>query len=268
MGGLIYLYGLIPTKEETNLSFPSLKGFDGIGELYTIPIGSITAIVCNLDAEEYSENRIKELINNDIEWLQEKAFHHHETVMMLSKACTLIPLKFCTLYKNRESLETAVQSNDSKMMSTFALINGNEEWNLKIYCDDHLLKDQVSQSHPVIEAKREEISKLPKGKQFFEKKKLDKLINNELEEEKNKVSERIHLELKRFALKGNVKRTWSSDVTGRKDNMTWNSVYLISKSEVEHFLKQIQKYEKDMKEIGWQFEATGPWPAYHFSSFS
>lgn len=268
MDGLIYLYGLIPTKEATNQSFPSLKGFDGEGVLYTIRIGKITAIVCDLDSENYSEESIKDRINDDMDWLQEKAFHHHETVLNLSKIFTIIPLKFCTLYKNQNSLETAVQSNESKLMSTIDLISGNEEWNLKIYCDDQLLKKQVSLSNSAIEAKREEIGQMPKGKQFFERKKLDKLIESQLDEEKNKVSEQIHLHLKEFALRGNVKRNWGNDVTGRKDNMAWNGVYLIPKSKIEEFLGKIQEYEKSMQKNGWQFETSGPWPAYHFSSFS
>ncbi|WP_409303435.1 GvpL/GvpF family gas vesicle protein [Peribacillus sp. SCS-155] len=267
MGGLIYLYGLIPTKEGTEKSFPSFKGFD-TEDVYIIPIGNITAIVCTLNSDKYSEESIKDKINNDMEWLQAKAFHHHETVMALSKIFTIIPLKFCTLYNNQDSLKTAVLSNETKMMDTFALISGNEEWNLKMYCDDQVLKERVSLGNPVIEAKRAEISQLPKGKQFFEKKKLDKLIESELEEEKNKISEKVHSHLTEFALKGNVKRTWSKDVTGRKDNMAWNSVYLISESKVEKFLEQIQQYEKEMRETGWRFEASGPWPAYHFSSFS
>ena len=61
---------------------------------------------------------------------------------------------------------------------------------------------------------------------------------------------------------------WSNDVTGRKDEITWISVYLIPAADVENFLEQIQQYEKGMKGMGWQFEATGPWPAYHFSNFS
>ncbi|PZE19704.1 GvpL/GvpF family gas vesicle protein [Paenibacillus xerothermodurans] len=268
MGGLLYLYGLVPSEEVSGRSFPTLKGFDGKGDLFTIQIENITAIVCYLAAENYSEESIKERINNDMEWLQEKAFHHHETVMQLSKIFTIIPLKFCTLYHTQDSLETSVHSNESKIAESFALIDGTEEWNLKIYCDDALLKKQVSQNNDKIEAKRAEINRLPKGKQFFAKKKLDKLIETELEEEKIRVSETIHLHLKELALKGNVKSTWSNEATGRKDNMTWNGVYLVSQSKVDSFLEQIQQYDKNMREKGWQFKATGPWPAYHFSSVS
>ena len=268
MESLVYLYGLIPEEEAGNQQIPDTAGFDGKGGIYALSIGKATAVVCDLDPEQYSEESIKEKINNDMEWLQEKAFHHHETVMALSKIFTVIPLKFCTLFKNKGSLEKAVQTNESHLVDTFASISGNEEWNLKIFCDDKLLKEQVSQSNPAIDAKREEISKLSKGKQFFEMKKLDKLIESELEEEKNRISENIHARLSEFALKGSVKRTWSNDVTGRKDEMTWNSVYLIPEADVEKFLEKIQQFESDMNGTGWQFEATGPWPAYHFSSFS
>lgn len=266
MGNLLYLYGLIPSKEAEQ-SLPALKDFDGNGEIYMISAGKITAIVCNLDAENYSEEVLKERINNDMEWLQEKAFHHHETVLKLANLYTIVPLKFCTLYKNQGSLENAVIENEAKLLDTFELIRGNEEWNLKIYCDDHLLKKQVSESNPTIEAKKEEISQLSKGKQFFEKKKLDKLIESELEAEKNITSEKIHLQLKELALQGDVKKSWSNNVTGRKEDMTWNSVYLIPKTKVNSFLEEVRRYEKDMKEKGWKFEATGPWPAYHFTSF-
>ncbi|HZG70115.1 MAG TPA: GvpL/GvpF family gas vesicle protein, partial [Chondromyces sp.] len=110
MEELIYLYGLVPTNEMANESFPALKGFDNKSDMYTVRVEDITAIVCKLNAEEYSEDIIKDRTNNDMEWLQEKAFHHHETVMSLSKLYTIIPLKFCTLYKNQDSLEKAVQS--------------------------------------------------------------------------------------------------------------------------------------------------------------
>jgi hypothetical protein len=267
MSDQIYLYGLIPTNEMTNQTFPPFRGFDGKGDIYTIAIENTTAIVCQLDSEHYSEERIKKRINHDMEWLKAKAFHHHETVMELSKMFTVIPLKFCTVFKNEDSLSKTVQLNASKMESTFAFLAGNEEWNVKIYCDDQLFKETVSNGNQLIEEKRIEISELPKGRQFFEKKKLDKLVESELEKEKNRISEKIHLHLKEFVLLGNVKGNWDKEVTGKKAKMTWNGVYLITEADVEPFLEQIQQYEKEMRELGWEFEASGPWPAYHFSSF-
>lgn len=267
MADFIYLYGLVPTKEAENQSFPSMKGFDGQTELFTIVIQDITAIVSLLDSKKYSEEIIQDKINLDMEWLQEKAFHHHETVINLAKLYTIVPMKFCTIYQNQERLIEAIQSTRERIAATFKALSGNEEWNLKIYCEDSQLKKHVSEKNPVIEAKKAEISGLPKGRQFFELKKIDKLIDSELEKEKHRVSESIHHQLKHFVIQGNVKRNWNKDVTGRRENMTWNGVYLVSEKSVEPFLKQIKQYEDKMLGLGWRFEASGPWPAYHFSSF-
>jgi len=268
MDSLIYLYGLIPSKEAERNELPSTKGFDGTGDLYTVPIGSVTAVICDIDAEQHTEDRIKDLINNNMEWLQEKAFHHHETVNNLSKEFTVIPLKFCTIYQSEDSLKSTIQSSESQLVHTMDSISGKEEWNLKIYCNDQQLKDQIAKSHPAIEEKKAEISTLPKGKQFFEKKKIEKMVDALLEEEKNRVSEKIHKGLLKLTDKGAVKNAWSKDVTGRSENMTWNSVYLITKADVERFLEEIQQHQKEMQDAGWQFEPTGPWPAYHFSNLS
>jgi hypothetical protein len=267
MGDLLYLYGLIPTNEATH-PLPSVKGFDGEHEIFMLPNEDVTAIVCHLDHAAYSEETISDKINNDMEWLQEKAFHHHETVQQLAKQYTIVPLKFCTLYKNEESLRETVDKNKTKLSETFALLDGNEEWNLKIYCDDEQIKQQVSENNPVIKAKRDEISALPRGRQFFEKKKMDELINQELEAEKNRFCENIHEKLSSVSLFGSIKKTWGKDVTGRKEKMAWNSVFLLPKANVEQFLNNVEQYEGDFEEAGWKFEVSGPWPPYHFSSFS
>ncbi|MGR3766248.1 GvpL/GvpF family gas vesicle protein [Rossellomorea sp. NS-SX7] len=268
MSNLLYLYGLIPTKEANDQPLPSITGFDGENELYTISVGDVTAIVCTINSEAHSEEELKDKIENDMEWLQEKAFHHHETVLMVSKMYTIVPLKFCTLYKNEDSLKRTIESNRIKLDSTFSKLKGNEEWNVKIFCNDKELRGKVSESNPAIEEKRQEISELPPGRQFFEKKKIDQLIDQELENEKNRICEEVHEKLKEKALEGSVKKNWGKDVTGRQENMAWNSVFLIAEDKVDDFIGEVDRYKEELEKSGWSFEASGPWPSYHFSSFS
>ncbi|TKD70688.1 GvpL/GvpF family gas vesicle protein [Pseudalkalibacillus hwajinpoensis] len=268
MSNLLYLYGLVPSHEATTTPLPSIKGFDGEGIIYPLSINEVTAFVCELEADQYSEETISNKINNDMEWLQEKAFHHHETVQQLAQQYTIVPLKFCTLYKNPDSLMQTVESNNEKLSETFKLLEGNEEWNLKIYCNDEELKKQVSESNTSIEAKRQEISQLSPGRQFFEKKKIDELINQELENEKNLFCEEIHEKLQKISLFGSIKKNWSKDVTGRKEKMAWNSVFLLPSANVEEFIEEIKLDEETYGVNGWDFEVSGPWPPYHFSSFT
>jgi Gas vesicle synthesis protein GvpL/GvpF len=267
MDNLIYLYGLVPTREAQQ-SLPSFKGFEGENNLYAIQIHHITAIVCNLDPQTYSEEVIKDKISNDMEWLQEKALHHHETLTALYQNFTIIPLKFCTIYKSVDNLKESILLNKNKIEDSLALLKGNEEWNVKIYCDDSSLKKQVEENTPAIEAKKKEISELPRGRQYFEKKKVDKLIEEGLENEKNRICEVAHEKLKEYSLHAAVKKNWSKDVTGLQENMSWNSVFFLPESRVESFLEKIKNLEANLGGMGWRIEATGPWPAYHFSSFS
>ncbi|WP_079526336.1 GvpL/GvpF family gas vesicle protein [Halobacillus hunanensis] len=264
----IYLYGLIPAAEADQQPLPSVEGFDGEGKLYTFPIDDITAVVCDLDPNEYAEESIEQKINNDLEWLQKKAFHHHEALTLLYNNYTVIPLKFCTIYNSEESLQQSIKSNGDKVENSFQLLKGNEEWNLKIYCDEDQLKQQVSQNNTTIEEKRKEIKELPPGRQFFERKKIDHLIEKELDKEKDRLCDHIHEQLKTYAVQADVKKNWGKDVTGLKENMSWNSVYLLPVAKVEAFLAKVESEEKGLDGSGLRLEASGPWPAYHFSSFS
>ncbi|WP_432723761.1 GvpL/GvpF family gas vesicle protein [Staphylococcus equorum] len=267
MDKLIYLYALVPTTEASDKTLPSLPSFDKKGELQTLSIGGSTAIVCELDPEEYSEKVIENKIENDMEWLQDKAFYHHEIIATLDQHYTLIPLKFCTIYKSPESLKETIKDVEAKVMETFEFLENKQEWTLKIYGDDKKLRKHIDKKNETIAQKRQEISDMPRGRRFFEEKKIDSIIDKELDKEKERIGERLHEQLKQYAVKYSIKKNWGKDVTGLTEDMIWNSVYLISEENLEAFTKFIEQEQGSIKEDGWRVEAAGPWPAYHFSSF-
>ncbi|GGB35662.1 gas vesicle protein GvpL [Virgibacillus dakarensis] len=268
MAELVYLYGVIPAKELEKEAFPVVKGLDQQHKVYPLAVNNTLAVVCHLDDQDYSEESIKEKMNNDMEWLREKAFHHHEMLIALNERYNVIPMKFCTIFANEENLRETIEKNEEKLLRSFSLIDGSEEWNLKIYCDDTVLKSYISANNANIEAKKEEISQFPPGKQYFAKRKIEQMVDKELEKEKDKVCENAHAQLRQFSLHETIKKNWNKDVTGREDNMSWNSVYLVPVSHVTGFLQKINELKDTWANLGWKFEATGPWPAYHFAGLS
>ncbi|WP_404455635.1 GvpL/GvpF family gas vesicle protein [Oceanobacillus kapialis] len=268
MGNLIYLYGLTPTTEMEKRALPSITGFDGKSSLYTLPIGETTAIVCELPEDEYNAKNIENKVHNDMEWLQDKAFHHHETITFLHQQYTFIPLKFCTIYEDPANLQATISASEEQLSQSFKTLHANEEWTLKIYCKEQKLRDAIKKTHPVLEKKKEEIAKLPRGRQFFEKKKMDSIVDKQLEQEKDLFGESLHEELKSIATNYTVKKNWDKDMTGLKEDMVWNSAYLVPKEKVEVFKDKILTFEEQQADTTWKIEATGPWPAYHFSDFS
>jgi hypothetical protein len=268
MERLIYLYGLIPSEEATQKEWLELQGFSEQSKIYTTPVNEVSAVVCDLDTTEYSEENIKKKIDHDMEWLKEKAYHHHETLISLYKDYTVIPLKFCTIYNSHQSLVETIGASEEKIGQAFKSIKGNEEWNLKIYCDEDRLRSEISRNHPDVVRKKEEIQTMTPGRRFFEMKKIDQFIENELDKEKKRVGEELHERLKGFSLQAEIKRNWNKDVTGLKETMAWNSVFLLPNHRVDAYLQDVETLENDLRKNGWKLEATGPWPAYHFSNFN
>ncbi|MEC5424504.1 GvpL/GvpF family gas vesicle protein [Virgibacillus sp. C22-A2] len=265
MDKLIYLYGIIPANADN--AIPPMKGIDEHNPIFTIPFGEIEAVVCNLDEAEYREKELEAKTNN-MEWVHEKAFHHHEALMTLYEIFTIIPMKFCTIYSGKDSLQNTIVEHKPKMIELLDVIAGKEEWIMKIYCDNSKLKENVAEDNPTIASKREEIELLSPGRQYLEKRKLDQLIEQETDKEKDSFSSRLHDQFAQFSTDSEVKKNWNKDVTGREEDMCWNSVYMLEQSTVEDFLANVQKAQDKWKSSGWFIEVTGPWPSYHFSKIS
>lgn len=265
---MIYLYGIIPVQEAVKEVLPTLKGLDDKSQIRFLELKETVAVVCHLDGKAYTKELILDKTNHDMEWLQEKAFHHHETLLALHKRFTVIPMKFCTLFSSEDSLREAILQKEDNLLRIFVTIKENEEWNLKIYCDDERIKQHVMAQNPVVLDHQEEIGKMSPGKQFFEKRKMEKIMEQEMEKEKQAVCEQLHERLVEFSLLNQVKRNWKKEVTGRRESMSWNSVYLVSGAKVNEFHEQIRSLKEDILSEGWTLEATGPWPAYHFASLN
>ncbi|RLL42688.1 gas vesicle protein GvpL [Oceanobacillus piezotolerans] len=267
MDSLIYLYGVIPTAEKEKQDIPAFKGIDEEHEVYTVSFGEITAVVCNLDEREYGQEQLEKKTNNPT-WLHEKAFHHHEVLMSLYAKYPIIPMKFCTIYASMDNLLTTLETHKQRMIEVLESIKGKEEWILKIYCDEDKVKESVASYSDVIELRKEEIAAMSPGRQYLEKKKLGQLIEQEAHKQKQAFGETIHQELADMSANTEVKRNWNKDVTGRKEEMCWNSVYMLEKPKVDDFLKRVKAIQNEHGDDGWKLEVTGPWPSYHFSAIS
>ncbi|PET73225.1 gas vesicle protein GvpL [Priestia megaterium] len=266
MEKLIYLYGLVPTEEAKEMPFPSLEGMDQNNPIYALYFDDITAFVCDLPSDEYSEEMLKEKIEHDMKWLQDKAMHHHETLLFLQSHYTLLPMKFCTVYKSKESCRESIVNNKEKNLSSLQLLKRSEEWNIKVYAHTNSLKNYLLTHNETIQEKKKEITTLPPGRQFFERKKIERLIEEETEKEQLSLCDHLHSEISPYAAYHKIKNNWSQKITGESYSMCWNSIYLLSKNNVESFLKAISDKQTFYNKMGLNIEVTGPWPAYHIDT--
>ncbi|ARI76457.1 hypothetical protein HM131_06235 [Halobacillus mangrovi] len=267
MNELLYLYGIIPKPDEETDSFADIKGIDGEHSLTMMNFNHCAAVVCLVDEEEYGEKVLEEK-TKQMDWVQEKAFHHHEALISLRERTTIIPMKFCTIFQNEESLSEMIQSREEDWERLLNELENKEEWNVKIYCDRSLLREEVAENNLTIENKKAEIAEMSKGRQYLERKKLNQIIDKEVEQEQHDFSKGYHEKWKGLAAQDSVKKVWNKDVTGKDEEMCWNSAYLLPLEHVEPFLEHVTLANEKHASAGWKFEITGPWPAYHFVNLS
>jgi hypothetical protein len=262
---LIYVYGFIPTKEYSEKQSEEMNGMD---ENYMVDyhtFDDITVVTSRVRPEEFSEEALQKNVE-DMKWLQKKAFHHHQLTNKLHEMYTVIPLKFGTIYNSEESLASVVTGYGQNIREVFGDLAGNEEWSIKIYTDKEMFSKAAGKNSPEITEKQKEIAELPRGKQFFEKKKLDKLIQEVSERELTSYCETVHEEVKMLARNNEVKKNWEKKLTEREDDMCWNAAYLIPEKNVQKVIDLVKEKQKASEDF--TFEITGPWPPFHFSNFA
>ncbi|MCP3026945.1 GvpL/GvpF family gas vesicle protein [Halobacillus sp. A5] len=263
----VYLYGVIPTPEDGDNPFSSHKGIDNEHELQMKNYGDISAVFCHVEEEEYGEEVLQEK-TNQMDWVQEKAFHHHEILMNIRERTALIPMKFCTIYQSEANLDDMVHNHQDQMKALIERLDGKEEWNLKVYCDRDQLSKNVADHNLNIKEKKDEIAQMSKGRQYLESRKLDQYVQQEVEREQDAFGSALHEQLTAYSVEDTVKKNWNRDVTGKDEEMCWNSAYLVPLERVEDFLEIITNENEKHKSSGWILEATGPWPAYHFAKLT
>lgn len=263
MSQLIYLYGLIPEKEGSSQPVPSFQGIDPNYETRCLTYGTTTAIICSVGRDAFSKEALEQHTKN-INWVKEKAFHHHQLLNHLHSQFTVLPLKFATIFENEERLYDTITAFENDINASFQLLNGKEEWSIKLYVDSAFQPDHLNDEE--ITREWNEIKQLSPGKQFFAKKQLE---NKRKDQQKSLLSERcqnVYERLRPFSFDSQQKENWKQDVTGRNEKMALNAVYLINKQDKDYFFQEVDSLKETLSQ-GVSLEVTGPWPAYHFSQF-
>jgi hypothetical protein len=263
----IYVYALIPAKEKEKFQTIKDLGIDGRHEIILKEFGQIAAVACTLDTEQFSKERI-EAFAHDPNWINAKATHHHEVISIIHSLCTVLPLKFCTIYSTEASLKKELIRKQEHIHRLFSRFKNREGWNVKVYCHYEKMTDYVKKNNPSFKEKKEEMQELSPGKRFLMSKKLDLQLKQLVDEEIERLLQKSHDDLVLVSADYAQKKIWNKQVTGRTDEMVGNRVYLIDRRARAKFDFYLLQFEKEYEKLGFSFVCTGPWPPYDFLEVS
>ncbi|MFH1856373.1 MAG: GvpL/GvpF family gas vesicle protein [Candidatus Omnitrophota bacterium] len=259
---LIYLYCI--TRK-----MPKLKEVDNLIRtgnalfLHFIYHRGLYAIVSKVSNDEFAKENLEKNLNN-IDWISKKANIHEQVIEGVMKSRCVLPFKFATLYNNERSLKLYIENHEQIFREKLEVLEGRQEWGVKIYCDIERLKETLIRGEQEILKINEEINSSTEGKGFFLKKKKEELIKQLLNKRYSECGKGCFEELNKHSVDSRINGLLPKEVTERKEEMILNSAFLVEEDKTIDFIAIVDSLKTAYKEEGFLFDCTGPWPAYNF----
>lgn len=250
---LIYCYGVI----EWELSL-GIKGMEN-GKIDLIPFQDIKAVVSYVSEENFSQEVIDKNIKN-MGWLTEQAQLHEKVIEAVMEKTTIIPLKFCTLFKTQDNLNEMLNEKYADLKYNLKHLKDKVEMGIKVYFELEPLKQKLLEKSSRMKDLNEEIKQKSPGAAYFAQQKMELLIKEEIRQELAQNKKEIFDEIKTLAEEAKQNELLNKKVTGKE--MLLNAVFLMKKEEMEKFKEEAEKVKSRYPLLN--FEIWGPFPAYNF----
>lgn len=285
---------------KTPVSFPSvLIGIDGVHEVYCIEQEGLFSVVSNIFLEEFNENTLDKKMT-DVTWLavMGKRFEDIIDFVMIHTptSCNeipppllilcqknernrvnnsgkksfffeehytpVVPLRFCTIYKNQEGLFNTIKPYKEKIMNFLDYAADKAEWSVKIFCDKFIFMDN-NNKNKCQSAMPDQTSLLP-GEAYLLTKKRQKIREETFKADIQTIVRDIYGLLSKYSKRSQVLRCTDKAIHGRSLDMVMNTTFLVEWQTFSMFRDLVNILSENHKDKGLTFDFSGPWPPYNF----
>lgn len=257
MKELLYLYCV--TKDK-----PSSCNFEDLGiKAHPVFFSGTYAIVSEVSPDDFSEDNLKKHLA-DMGWVEKNIRLHEKVIEEIMKDQAVLPFKFGTIFESEANVEKLLKINNVEFKAVLDILEGKEEWGLKIYCNSEYFKDALCAGNERITEIDKEILAAGIGKAFFLKKKKDEIIKDVINEKISEYTKDCFERLKVTAVDNKINNILPKEVTEKQEDMVLNAAFLINNKRIKEFQNVLEYLKTKYTDKGLIFDCTGPWPPYNF----
>ena len=273
----IYLYCIFSGRE---YALPLEKGIDNANTIFSIKYGDIEALASYVPLNEYDEESLEKHLQ-DVGWVAPRAQAHERIIESVMRFCAVIPITFCTIFKDESKVSETLKQNFEKFKSLLTYLEDKQEWGIKVYVDSNKKGEvefgetparrpvwtpgrAVEESSVEIKELDEKLSVASEGAAYFLKKKRDDMFKENEEKILHGLAEKIYEKLQSWSVESRRNKLLGRQSTGRNDDMILSVALLLTKSDVEAARSKIDKLAAAYSSKGFIFALSGPWPPYNF----
>jgi len=243
----LYIYGVIPTREEVNL------GIIGIGDqgaqVYTIPHQDIAAVVSECPARDYASMTREMLIR--------ELAQHQQVVEQTMSRFPVLPVKFGTTVEDRAHVSLVLQKGYAEFKAAYSQMQDKIQVEVVATWDLQSVLGEIAQEAPIIELKAK-IGSDSSPSTIPDRIRLGEAIKGSLDERRERYQQEAISFLAGCAVEMKPNPLFD-------DSLVLNMAMLLPKERLPELDERLD--ELDQKLNGYlTFRRVGPLPPYSFST--
>ena len=257
----LYAYGLVGKRLEDL----AIQGVDRLHEVFPVEEHGVCVMVSVIDIDHFQrqvQQMFVELTDTpDAARGAEAILQAHEDVVdTLMQHTPVVPLKFGTILRDEAAARRLLLDEEERWRQLLAAFTGKAEWGLKIYIDTRVFQQHTTRAH----APSPEPEKLSKGSAYLFKRKMEAEAKNDTAARLTELTTAIFQEMGKGACEAKLNKTLPQKLTGKKQEMLLNGVFLLEKEQAARFCELGKRLREQYEAQGLTLEVSGPWPPYSF----
>lgn len=258
-----YVYCIVESSAVSELSAKSLPAaIEEDAQLEWISVNTVAALVSSVPESSYAEEPLAEHLT-DATWTAIRAMRHETVVEYVAKRASAIPLRFGTIYLEREGIETMLDEDTHELGLIIEQLRGREEWGVNVYSDRAVLLSSITSVSPVLRELVERAEKAPPGQSYLMQKKIDAMRVDESRTTLNQIIDHVEEKLKEQSDDGQRLRILKVETTEHGE-LKAKFAFLVKRASFDEFRDAAERLAQEYEPAGIRLELTGPWPVYNF----
>jgi hypothetical protein len=261
----LYVYCIAEAGPATSITADSMPPpIEDDSRLELIVVGDLAAVASGVPLSMYGEASFNENLT-DASWTAIRAMRHERVVEHFAKRTAVVPLRFGTVYLNRNRVEEMLDAKASDLREIIERIRGCEEWGVNVFSDRQKLLEAVAELSPRLRDLSEQAQKASPGQAYLLQKKVEGLRTDEARVELARILEEVEAKLSRKAKAVERLRMLKVETTESGD-LKAKFAFLIERSKFDDFRDEAESTAQEINKAGIRLELTGPWPVYNFTT--
>lgn len=259
-----YVYCIAESTAAAELPADSLPPpIEDDSKLEWVVSDDLAALSSQVPLASYSEESLAEHLS-DASWTAARAMRHETIAEYVAKRAGIVPLRFGTIYLERDGIERMLSDKGRELREILERLRGREEWGVNVFCDQSVLKSEITSVSPVLRDLAQRAAQASPGESYLIQKKIDALRVDEARNASNRIVEEVEKELREHSDDAKRLRVLKVEATEHGELKAKFAV-LVKKSEFDRFRDAAERLAQEHQNAGVRLELTGPWPAYNFT---